>query len=110
MRSMTAGAVKDPPEPSSTMISQQPTSTKESEKVEQPQLPKKISRGVSTDQKKVEESKRSTEDPSSNKENISRPCSRASKGSTKTFTVDDESSHKGEDRVKMCKCCFVKSE
>lgn len=111
MRSLTAGAVRDPPvqdkAPIPSSVPVRPT-IKESETLEPQQLPKKISRGVSTDQKKVrgaESEIRPTQDSQANKENISRPCSRASKASTgtKTFTVDDDSSQKGDERVKMCK-------
>lgn len=105
MKSLTAGAIRDPPP-----IINPEFAPVQPEKTPEPQ-PKKISRGVSTDQqsKKVETIRPNQE---SNKENVSRPCSRASKASTgtKTFTVDekidDDTSQKGDERVKMCKIKF----
>lgn len=102
MKSLTAGAIKDSP------IQIKTSTIKDNKTVELQQMPKKISRGVSTDKTKAygnDGQSRPAQASQFNKENISRPCSRVSKSSTetKTFTVDDESSQKGDERVKMCK-------
>lgn len=102
MKSLTAGAIKNSP----IQIASTIKDNKTVELVQQ--MPKKISRGVSTDKTKVygdDGQSRPAQASQFNKENISRPCSRVSKSSTetKTITVDDESSQKGDERVKMCK-------
>uniref|UniRef100_A0A336LVF2 CSON002108 protein n=1 Tax=Culicoides sonorensis TaxID=179676 RepID=A0A336LVF2_CULSO len=118
MKSLTAGARKDPSYNSDegkeksgqnfVPIDPRPVQKQYENKITketQNQL-KKVSRGVSTDQRNIEEVQvegRSVQKTQENKENVSRPSSRASKAScgTKTFTVDDETSQKSDDRVKM---------
>lgn len=102
MKSLTAGAIKDSPVQERTLTS------RESQMGELQPISRKISRGVCTDQKKIhraDDETRPKQELQFNKENISRSSSSASKASTgiKTFTVEDESSQKGDDRVKMCK-------